>query len=247
VTIRDFLIALWRSPLVTLAVAALTLALLVQVKTSEPDYEVRSAMTLLTPLSPFPRNSFASFTPAMVTNAEISARVLSSEAGRREVRAAGGTADYQVLLANRGNQEMPIHDQPHLSVSATAPSAAEAQRTHAAVLTVLRGQLAERQRREGALPGSMIAWQVTAGSGRAVPMTGRPSRQLPAIVTLGGVIALYGAVTADRRRDRNAGPGRGHGLLAPWRPVRRARVTPRRVSRAAASDTSATNVKLVVK
>ncbi|MEW2358236.1 hypothetical protein [Spirillospora sp. NPDC029432] len=245
-TIRDFGAALWRNRLVALAVAALTLAALLHVKTAAPDYEQRSAITLLSPRSPFPRNAYASFTPAMVTNAEISVRILSSEQGRRLVLAAGGRGEFQVLLANRGNQEMPIHDQPHITVAARDATAAGAQRTHAAVLQVLRRQLLDRQSAQGAAPGSLISWQVTAGTGRAVPLTGRPSRRLLAVALLGGMIMLYAAVAADRRRNGNGsgGPGRGHGLLAPGG---RGLTIPRRFSRTAASPTSATNVKFVVK
>jgi hypothetical protein len=200
VTIRHFGGALRRHPVVALAAVALTLLLAVHVKTAQPEYETRSAITLLSPRAPFPRNAYAGFTPALVTNAEISARTMASEEGRQQVRAAGGTAAYQVLLANRGNQEQPIHDQPHLTVSAVASTAEEARRTHAAVLEVMWRQLLDRQRAQGALPGSLISWQVTGGSGRPAPVTGRPSRRLLAIGLLGAVLTLYAAVAADRRR-----------------------------------------------
>ncbi|GAA2418000.1 hypothetical protein GCM10010191_30750 [Actinomadura vinacea] len=208
-TIRHFGGALRRHPVVALAAAALTLLMAAHVLTARPEYEARSAITLLSPRAPFPRNSYASFTPALVTNAEISARTMGSAEGRRRVRAAGGTAEYQVLLANRGNQELPIHDQPHLTVSSVASSAEEARRTHAAVLGVMLAQLLERQRGQGALPGSLITWQVTAGSGQPVPVTGRPSRRLLAIGLLGLVATLYAAAAADRRPARRVtGPPR---------------------------------------
>jgi hypothetical protein len=199
-TIRDFGDALWRNPVVTLTVIGLTLLTAVLVKLSPPEYEARSAITFLSPQAPFPRNAYASFTPALVTNAEITTRVMASEEMRRRVRAAGGTAEYQVLLANRGNLEMPVHDQPHLTVGVLASSPGEAQRTHAAVLKVMHAQLKERQRADGAEPGSMISWQVTAGTGRAVPLGGHPSRQFLAIGALGAIAALYAASAADRRR-----------------------------------------------
>jgi hypothetical protein len=199
VTIRDLGGALRRHPAVTLVAVALTLATALWVKVTPPEYEARSALTLLSPQTRFPRNSYAGFTPALVTNADVTARMMASERMRARVRAAGGTAGYQVLLANRGNQEMPVHDQPHLTVVATAPSAAAAERTHAAVLEVMRAQLAERQRGEGAQTSALITWQITAGTGRAVPITGRPSRRYLAIGLLGAIATLYAAVAADRR------------------------------------------------
>lgn len=229
-TVRDFGLALRRRPVVALAVAALTLLLVFRAQTAQPEYEARSVITFLSPKAPFPRNSYASFTPDLVIAVEVSARTLSSEAGRRAVRRAGGTGDFQTLRANRGNQELPIHDQPYLIVTATSPDSGQAQKTLMAVLDVLRTELRDRQLREGAKPGSLISWRVTASTRTPVPMTGQPSRTLLALVLLGGIGMVYLAVLADRHQ------GRRRGWTTRLKSVRRD-----------SSITSTTNVKLVVK
>ncbi|MEU5878056.1 hypothetical protein [Spirillospora sp. NPDC047279] len=198
--VRDFVTALRRHLMVTLTVAVLTVSVAALVKLAPPSYEARSVVTFLSPQAPFPRNSYASFTPALVTTAEVLTRGVNSAAGRSEILRAGGTTAFQVVLANRGNQELPIHDQPYLTVTVTGKDAARVRRTHLAVLEVLRDRLRREQVAQGARPGSFISWRVTAGSDRAVPVSGRPSRALLAILLLGGIGAVYAAVTADRRR-----------------------------------------------
>ncbi|TDD82366.1 hypothetical protein [Actinomadura rubrisoli] len=203
--VRDFLMALRRNIWVTLVAVVLTAVVVVRVETAAPSYEARSVVTFLSPQSPFPRNSFASFTPALVTMAEVSARWLDSPAGRDAVRAEGGDTGFQVVLANRGNQEQPIHDQPYLTLLVKADDPVRAHQSLLKVLGVLRDRLRREQSVQGAQPGSYISWQIAAGSDRAVPVIGRPSRAVLAVLLIGGIGALYAAVTADRRRSRRRG------------------------------------------
>jgi hypothetical protein len=207
-TFRDFMIALCRKPWVALIVAGLCALWGVREVSAPPVYEERCVITLLTPPAPFPRNAYASFTPGLVMMAEVSARTAGSPEVRQAVREAGGTGDYQVVLANRGSQEVPIHDQPYLWLSATSTNPAEAQRTMTAALRVLRQELRTRQRSYGAAPNSLITWRVTGGTGRPVPLTGRPSRQYLAFGILTVLFTCYAAVLADRRGLRLPLPGR---------------------------------------
>ncbi|WP_242904283.1 hypothetical protein [Actinomadura terrae] len=215
--IRDFVVALRRNPLVTILAVVLTALALVRVELAPPRYEARTVVTFLTPPSSFPRNVYASFTPALVTMAEVSSRWLDSADGRRAVRAAGGRGGFEVALANRGNQEQPIHDQPYLTVLVNAGSADAARGTLLKVLGVLRDRLRAVQVAQGARPGSYISWQVAAGSDRAVPVTGRPSRAILAILLIGTLGGTCAAVTADRRRRRRNETSEPSGTSAPAR------------------------------
>ncbi|MFD0688152.1 hypothetical protein [Actinomadura fibrosa] len=202
---RDFMVALRRNIWVTVTAAAVTLLVVVGIRTAPPTYAARSVVTFLSPRTEYPRNTFASFTPALVTMAEVSADWLGSAAGRDAVRKAGGDPGFEVVLANRGNQEQPIHDQPYLTLSVTAGDPGTARRSLLAVLGVLRERLQRTQAEQGALPGSYITWQIDAGSDRAVPVVGRPARAFLAVLLIGGIGAAYAAVTVDRRRRRSGG------------------------------------------
>ncbi|WP_131740488.1 hypothetical protein [Actinomadura roseirufa] len=219
--IRDFVAALRRNLWVTMTAIVLTVLVIGRMETLPTDYEARSVVTFLSPKSPFPRNAFASFTPSLVTMADVSARWLNSRDGRRAVVAEGGDRGFQVLLANRGNQEQPIHDQPYLTVVATARAPEQAHQTLLKVLGVLRDRLRRVQAAQGAQPGSYISWQIAAGSDRPVPVVGRPSRAALAVLLIGGIGAVYAAVTVDRRRRRAGGAGRAGVPRPPWRRTRR--------------------------
>ncbi|MCW2912023.1 MAG: hypothetical protein JWN52_91 [Actinomycetia bacterium] len=219
-TIHDFATALRRNLVVALIMVVLTLVVALRAVTASPTYQAQNVLTFLSPEAPFPRNSYASFTPDLVLMADVSATVLSSDPGRQAVRKAGGTADYQVVLFNRGSQELPIHDQPYLTVSASAKSSGEAQQTLLAVLEVLRLELKNRQLDAGAVPGSLITWRITKSTGNPIPTTGQPSRELLAILILGLIGTVYAAVLADRFGVRVRLPRRRDG-------ARGARLSPR--------------------
>ncbi|MQY03465.1 hypothetical protein [Actinomadura macrotermitis] len=200
-TLRDFVAAVFRRPLVALVMVALTAALAFQTVARSPTYEARSVLTFLSPLKA-PQNAFSNFPPYLVLMADVSARVLASPVGHRAVRRQGGTADFQVLLANRGSQEVPIHDQPYLTVVTRSTSRAAAQRTLVLVQQVLHQELRTRQLKAGADPRSLISWRITASTSQPLADTGKPSRQLAGVLLLGLLGTVYAALLADRFAPR---------------------------------------------
>lgn len=194
--------ALYRNWAVTAVVGALTLLLAASAATAQPSYQTRSVITLLSPEAPFPRNAYASFTPSLVLMGDVLARTMQTAAARRSVGHAGGRADFQVELFNRGSEQYPIYDQPYLTVTTSSPVPAEAERTQRAVIAVLSVELRRRQIRTGSHAGSYISWRVTDSNSTAVLVTGQPSRQLLAILVLGFVVAVYLSLVADRHGDR---------------------------------------------
>jgi hypothetical protein len=204
VNVRNFVAVLRRNPLVSLGLIVLTLLTAVGVMTIPPAYQARTVVTFLAPPTSLPRNSYASFTPDLTVMAEVAARDMAGPPSRAAVRRAGGTADYEVVLANRGNEELPIHDQPYVTVLTSSRDPAAAQRTLQAVLGVLRANLTARQTRVGASAGSLVSWKLTAVTNQPVPQSGRPTRTLAAIAVLGVLGTVYGTLLADRRRSRPA-------------------------------------------
>lgn len=229
VNLRDFAAVVRRNLSVTLALLTVTLLVAVRVMTMSPIYQARTVVTFLAPPTSLPRNSYASFTPDLTVMAEVATRDMSGQRSRDAVRRAGGTADYQVVLANRGNEELPIHDQPYLTVLTSSRNPAVAQRTLQAVLRVLHANLSARQVREGATASSLISWQLTAVTDQPVVQSGQPTRTLAAIGIVGVLVSLYGTLLADRYRSRlpwrrSGKPGRGPG--GPWRRAGRSRRRP---------------------
>ena len=107
---------------------------------------------------------FTQQTPLLVMN-ELMANSVTSPRGHEQVRRAGGTGDYDVALVNLNNEDFPNYGLPYATVTATSPTAAEAQATFSAVMTVLRRNLATLQLQQGARPNSLIELRTIAPSG----------------------------------------------------------------------------------
>lgn len=196
---RDIWTAAFRRPVWALLVAGLCGLWSFLQLTAPTVYEARAVVTLLSPTTKFPRNAYASFTPGLVMLAEASALSATNPATRDLIRRAGGTGDYSVVLDNRGNEELPIHDQPYLWVSARSTDAGEAQRTLTATMGVLRTQLRERQEAAGASTASLVTWRVTGGGDGPVAMRGSRVRQLGGLGLVSVLVTAYAVVLADRR------------------------------------------------
>ncbi|GAA2755309.1 hypothetical protein [Actinopolymorpha rutila] len=198
-TLRDIWTAAFHRPWLALAVAALCGLWSFHQVTAPTVYETRAVVTLLSPKTTFPRNAYAGFTQGLVMLTEASALSAANPATRDQIRRAGGTGDYAVVMANRGNEELPIHDQPDLWVSARSTDPAEAERTLTAAMGVLRTQLRERQESAGASTASLVTWRVTGGNGAPVALHGSRIRQLAGLGLISILVTTYTVVLADRR------------------------------------------------
>ncbi|MFD2082574.1 hypothetical protein SAMN05421678_11121 [Actinopolymorpha cephalotaxi] len=198
-TLRDIWTAALRRPWLALAVAALCGLWSFHQVAAPTVYETRAVVTMLSPKTKFPRNAYASFSQGLVMLAEASAQSAANPATRELIRRAGGTGEYAVVLDNRGSEELPIHDQPYLWVSARSTDAGEAQRTLAATMGVLRTQLRQRQEAAGASTASLVTWRVTGGSGGPVALHGSRIRQLAGLGLISVLVTAYAVVLADRR------------------------------------------------
>jgi hypothetical protein len=194
-TIQDFALLLWRHPVVVLLVALLAAGGALHIATERPAYETRAVVNFLMPGSA----NFENFNISLVIDAAVTSLSLDSEDGARRVRRAGGTATYNVVLANRGNDEQPVHDQPYVTLVVRSKDPAEATRTLAVLLNVLRADVRDRQLGQGARPDALITTQVVASSDRPIALISRRTRALAAIA-LAGLLAM---VTAARLADRH--------------------------------------------
>jgi hypothetical protein len=193
-TIQDFALLLRRHPVVVLLVALLAAGAALQIVTQRPAYETRAVVNFLMPGSA----NFENFSISLVVEGAVTTLSLDSEDGVARVRRAGGTAKYDVVLANRGNDEQPVHDQPYVTLIVNSRDPAEASRTLTALLNVLRADVRDRQLRAGARPDALITTQVVASSDRPIALISRRTRALAAI----GLAVLLAMMTAARLAER---------------------------------------------
>ena len=208
-TIGDFANLLIRHPIVVLLTFVLAVGAMLRIVTERPIYQSRAVVNFVMPGT----TAFENFNTSLVVAASVTSLRLNSEQGRQRVTAAGGSAPYKVVLANRGNDEQPILDQPYVTLIVSSTERAMADHTLNALLKVLHTDLNERQREAGARPDAVISAKVVESSDEPMPLTGRRMRSLAALAVLAVLTMIAGALMAERhpvriRRRRGAAAGR---------------------------------------
>jgi hypothetical protein len=197
-TIGDFANLLIRHPMVVLVTFLLAVGAMLRIVTEPPIYQSRAVVNFVMPGT----TAFENFNTSLVVAASVTSLRLNSEQGRERVRTEGGGAPYKVLLANRGNDEQPIYDQPYVTLLVNSTDPAMTGRTLNALLKVLEVDLNERQREAGARPDAVITAKVVESSDKPMPLTGRRARSLAALALLGGLAMIAGALMAERHPVR---------------------------------------------
>jgi hypothetical protein len=228
--VKEFLRVLTRRWYAVLCAVAVGAGAALVVLGQRPVYEAHGSVLFLAPESRINRNVYTAFPSSLIATADVVSRAVGDGATRAEMRAAG-YAQYTVKLIDRGNQWVPIHDQPTLIVSARGGDAGQAQRTLEAVAQRIDSDLRSRQRAAGARPALMIRSEVVGATAVAVEKTGNRKRALAAVLLLTGAGVAAAASGAEglarRRRDRrdrrgrhDPGAGRGGGSLDSAGPAR---------------------------
>ena len=149
---------------------------------------------------------------------EVSTSFMMGSQGESEVRAAGGTAHYNVAMLNLYNEEYPNYSQPYVTITVMSDSPKEAQQTFGSVLGVLREATEILQKRVGAnIKNEVTATLVSEPTG-PIAQRGSYKRSYTALTVL-GIIAIYviGRALdrcAPRRQPRHRARSRGHHTVA---------------------------------
>jgi hypothetical protein len=196
-TIRDLIVALRRHPVVVLVVVALTGATAWRIDTAAPVY--RSEVTVALVNQDANGNSYSSFSANLLVVAHITGEQMNDGTTRDRVVAAGGARDYRVSMINRGNDEVPLYDQPYLDVYYDSPSPARATATIRATLSVLGATLRERQLTAGASGQALVGFRTVSGDEQPTLISPGPKRSLAAVLLIGLILMIFITRVADRR------------------------------------------------
>jgi hypothetical protein len=195
---------LWRHLAAVVAVVLAAEFAVYQVRHTPPAYAAGATVVFSSPGPPdgvLARRD----TPALITTETMMAELMASRWAQDLVRRRGGTGQFQVSPENTANLQYPDYADPLATITVTAPEAAAAQRTFAAVYSVLARQLAGLQARTGVPPPLRIQLRLVSVSAPA-PQPGSPVRVLAGLALL-TVMAVFLVVTfLDRRRGRWPGP-----------------------------------------
>jgi hypothetical protein len=132
----------------------------------------------------------------------LTADSVMSETGHQQVRAAGGTAHYNVALVNLNDEDYPNYSDPYVTVTTTSPSPSAAQRTFSAVMQVLRHDLAAMQEQQAAKPATWIQARTIAAPSGPVAQGGSRKRTLAALAVLALIATFMTAAFLDRHSIR---------------------------------------------
>lgn len=134
-------------------------------------------------------NIFNSGPSLLVVNQTMTTYLMSPQ-GQQQVSSHGGEAPYRVAMVNLNNEDFPSYSVPYSTVSALSPDPAQAERTFAVVLQVLRDNLAARQKADGTNPREWVRVKTIAASAGPVQQTGSSKRALAGFATL-AIIAVF--------------------------------------------------------
>ena len=132
---------------------------------------------------------------------ELTANSVTSAAGQQQVRNAGGTTAYHVVLVNLNTEDFPNYGEPYVTATTTAPDPAASEHTLSAVLKVLQRDLVALQARQGAKPKTWIQLRVIASTG-PIAQTGSRKRALAGLAILAIIVAFMVASFLDRHPVR---------------------------------------------
>jgi hypothetical protein len=188
--------ALLRRHVVAVAfIVALTAAFAYRVTHADPGYTDTATVAFTAPSA---QGLFTHGNSLLVID-ELTASTVTSAAGQRQVRDAGGTAGYQVALINLNDEDYPDYGEPYVTVTTNSPDPGAASDTMSAVLTVLGQDLSDLQAKQGAPSATWIGLRAIAAPSGPVAQGGSRKRFLAGLA----VLALIAAYLTARFLDRH--------------------------------------------
>jgi hypothetical protein len=151
-----------------------------------------------------PKNSVSMFqnTRSLLVVEEAAAWYMMGSQGEQQVRAAGGTATYNVAMLNLYNEEFPNYGQPYVTIAVMSHYPEVARQTFRAVLGVLLKATVMLQEQVGATPKNEVRATLVAEPTGPIAQGGSHKRSYAALAVL-TIIAIYTiARVLDRRRHR---------------------------------------------
>jgi hypothetical protein len=190
-----------RHLIAVLVVMLATVAVTYYLKKTEQPYQDTATIVFTSPASKAFPNPYASFGGSLVEAAGLMSVVAMNQSSQRQVRAAGGTADYSVSLVNTYNLEYPDYSLPDLAVWTSSVNPAEASRTFTVVTKMIEKALWDRQQADHVPMQNRIGFRVLGESG-PLPTKGSMKRVYAGVLVLAIVAALGIASFLDKHPVR---------------------------------------------
>jgi hypothetical protein len=176
-----------------------------------PSYAESATVVFALPRQYSPAASYTWQAQSLISTGSVISQVVMGPQVASRIRAAGGTASYNLTLVNLYNQDYPDYSYPEATLTVSSQSAARTRRTFVVAELTLAEVLARWQRQAGAPAADRIAANVTDDSG-IKPETGSLKRSLAGLVLLALVCGgtIWSVLTRRHREVSLASSPRRH-------------------------------------
>jgi hypothetical protein len=149
-------------------------------------------------------DAYSSLAPSLIASGAVISQIMMSPQSQRRIRAAGGTAAYDLALINLFNGDYPEYSNPAAMLTSDSPNSAIAHRTFMVAAGLLGHLLAARQAQAGVSPRNRISAQIIGDTG-PILQAGSPKRVFGGLALL-TVVAVCGVWRFPGRRDALKNP-----------------------------------------
>jgi len=194
------IVAMLRRHRIAIAIVALAAGMLsYHLVRGNPGYIDSGSVAFAAPKNPV---SMFQNTRSLRVVEEAATWYMMGSQGKRQVRAAGGAAPYNVAMFNLYNEEYPNYSQPYVSIDVMSHYPEAAQQTFSAVLGVLRKATAMLQEQVGATLENEVTVMVVAEPTGPIAQGGSHKRSYAALAVLASLALYTIARVLDRRSPR---------------------------------------------
>ena len=201
VSLQEIAALMRRHLAAVLVVIICAAAVAVIFKRAPVTYQESGTVVFKDPVSAGFPNTYTSFSGSLVKAAALMAASAMSPQDGQQIRAAGGTAAYDVAPYNGYNLEYPDYSDPYVIVTAAATDPAQVQHTFNVVTQQLYTDLVSRQVQAGVSTVNRITASLVGDSG-PVPQPGSSKRVDAGLLVLAIIAAFAVAIFLDRHPMR---------------------------------------------
>ena len=194
---RDIVALLLRHRIAVMFAALVAGVLSFQLIHANPGYMDSGGVMFTAPKSS--GNLFENMQSLQAAEETVAAYMMGSQ-GEQQVRAAGGTASYNVAMLNTYNEDFPDYSQPYVTVTVMSDHPEAARQTFRTVLGVLRRATAALQAQVGATRKNEVQATLVSVPTGPIAQGGSHKRTYAALGVLTIISVYLVAVVLDRRR-----------------------------------------------
>ena len=200
-TLREIAALMHRHLLAVAIVLLISAGVGYYVMNTAPTYSESATVVFMPKNAPLGARSNAGLIAPLVATEVMTAQTLMNPSVESQVRAAGGTASFQVVPLNLYSQQYPYYEEPAATVTTTSQRPADVHRTFTVVLRLIGKRLAATQT---GVPARGRIQESVVGDTGSVLQPNSQTRVFAGLALLAAVAVISTANFLDRLGQRRA-------------------------------------------